>query len=89
MLYVVGPTFILFVRWSKLILIDDQLGRWRKLGWVVEALRAGFQTAAIIGRSALLVSVSAGNQSRKFREGIAFSGALGTLSNHRICSGSV
>jgi hypothetical protein len=77
----------LLIALTRLLMLnqfDGKLGRGRKLGCVTEALRAGFQAEAIIGRRVLLVSVSVNNQSREFCDGIAFSVGLGTFANHRF-----
>ena len=70
---VAGAMLIALTRLLILVEIDGQLGRGRKLGCFIVAIRDGFLAEAIIGRRALLVSFALSDKSGEFCNGIAFS----------------
>ena len=81
-----GAMLIAHTRLLMLIQIDGKLGRRRKLGCFIVAIRDGFLARPIIGRRTLLVSVGLSDESGKFCDGIAFSVGSETFVIHRIRS---
>ena len=73
-------------RLLMLIAIDRQLGRGRKLGRFIVAIRDGFIAEAITGRRAPPVRIGLSDQSGEFCNGIVCSVGSETFVNHRICS---
>jgi hypothetical protein len=69
-----------------LIAIDRQLGRGRKLGRFIVAIRDGFIAEATTGRRAPPASIGLSDQSGEFCNRIVFSVGSETFVSHRICS---
>jgi hypothetical protein len=82
---VVGAMLIALTRLVILVQIDDKLGRGRKVGCFIVAIRDGFLAESIIGSCTPVMTVGLSDKSPEFCDGIAFFVGSETFANHRSC----